>query len=84
SSGRAKGGGAASSAPSAPMSAPSPTRLITSLHSFPSLQFPVCLFTPGVGLLSQIVIKHNLVKKELEHIFSGADSMKFAPKTAGE
>ncbi|URE08472.1 hypothetical protein MUK42_03757, partial [Musa troglodytarum] len=55
---------------------------ITSLHSFPSLLFPVSLFTLGVGLLSpQIVIKHNLVKKELEHIFSGADSMKFAPKT---
>ncbi|THU48540.1 hypothetical protein C4D60_Mb06t00030 [Musa balbisiana] len=29
-----------------------------------------------------MVIKHNLVKKELEHIFSGADSMKFAPRTA--
>ncbi|RWW32095.1 hypothetical protein GW17_00003256 [Ensete ventricosum] len=39
---------------------------------------PLSLFSSTV----QIVKKRHLAKKELEAIFSGADAMKFAPKTA--
>ncbi|CAL9053559.1 uncharacterized protein LOC135640977 [Musa acuminata AAA Group] len=41
---------------------------------------PTCPYVCTIS--NKMVIKHNLVKKELEHIFSGADSMKFAPRTA--
>ncbi|XP_072960687.1 uncharacterized protein [Typha angustifolia] len=40
---------------------------------------PTCPYVCPVE--NKIVKKHRLVKKEMEPIFSGADAMKFAPKT---
>ncbi|KAJ8513800.1 hypothetical protein OPV22_004234 [Ensete ventricosum] len=41
---------------------------------------PTCPYVCPVT--NKIVKKRHLAKKELEAIFSGADAMKFAPKTA--
>lgn len=68
--------------------APFPHHLLSHFSFVITLSMLALCLLIGVDPLScfsstvQIVKKQHLAKKELETIFSGADAMKFAPKTA--